>query len=76
MPGSPPSFSCHKTDSHTGSTKLSYSDCSVTTPGMDKDTGIFLVKESGVYQITFTGFFVSLKGHMVRYLPLSLFFIR
>jgi len=62
---SPPSFSCHKTDSHTSETKVFYSDCSVTTPGMDTNTGIFKVKESGVYQITFTGFFVSLRGHMV-----------
>jgi len=62
---SPPSFSCHKTDSHTSETKVFYSDCSVTTPGMDRKTGIFQVKEAGVYQITFTGFFVSLKGHMV-----------
>jgi len=61
----PPSFSCHKTDSHTSETKVFYSDCSISTPGMDANTGIFKVQESGVYQITFTGFFVSLRGHMV-----------
>ena len=33
---------------------------------MDANTGIFKVQESGVYQITFTGFFVSLRGHMVN----------
>ena len=32
---------------------------------MDANTGIFKVQEPGVYQITFTGFFVSLRGHMV-----------
>jgi len=61
----PPSFSCHKTDSHTSETKVFYSDCSISTPGMDANTGIFKVQEPGVYQITFTGFFVSLRGHMV-----------
>ena len=65
--GSPPAFSCHKTDSHTSETKVFYSDCSISTPGMDSNTGIFLVKEAGVYQITFTGFFVSLRGHMVKF---------
>ena len=34
---------------------------------MDKNSGIFEVKESGVYQITFTGFFVSIRGHMVKF---------
>ena len=64
-PGSPPSFSCYKTESHHSESKIHYSDCTIATPGMDPDTGTFTVQEPGVYQFTFTGFIVSLKGHMV-----------
>ena len=63
--GGPPSFSCYKTTSHHSESKIHYTDCTVTTPGMDPASGVFKVQEPGVYQFTFTGFFVSLKGHMV-----------
>ena len=42
---------------------------SVTYPGMDTATGVFTVTDPGVYQITFTGFFRSKNGHMVRPVP-------
>merc|ERR1712106_486350 len=45
--------------------KITYSGCSINTPGMDPSSGIFTVQVPGVYQITFTGFFVSMRGHMV-----------
>ena len=33
---------------------------------MSPSSGVFTVQEDGVYQFTFTGFIVALKGHMVR----------
>ena len=32
---------------------------------MSPTSGVFTVQEDGVYQFTFTGFIVALKGHMV-----------
>ena len=32
---------------------------------MDKNSGIFTVKQGGTYQFTFTGFIASIRGHMV-----------
>ena len=69
-PGTAPSFSCYKTASHIGENKIAYTDCTVTTEGMDKNTGIFTVKQGGTYQFTFTGFIASIRGHMVA-IPLA-----
>jgi hypothetical protein len=35
--------------------------------GMNSSTGFFTVVEPGVYQLSFTGFFVALRGHMVSF---------
>jgi hypothetical protein len=34
---------------------------------MNSSTGFFTVVEPGVYQLSFTGFFVALRGHMVSF---------
>ena len=39
---------------------------------MDAPSGVFTVEEAGVYQFTFSGFVVSIKGHMVTILILTL----
>ncbi len=38
----------------------------VSTDGMNPRTGVFTVRRAGVYRITFTGLYNSLKGHQVN----------
>ena len=33
---------------------------------MDEKSGLFTVLVPGIYQLTFTGFFVAIRGHMVH----------
>ncbi|XP_023344338.1 uncharacterized protein LOC111713649 isoform X2 [Eurytemora carolleeae] len=61
----PPTFSCHRTTSVKDESIITYNACSIQTPGMNARTGRFRVEQDGVYQFTFTGLFVAVRGHML-----------
>ncbi len=45
--GRPPAFSCYKSSPQWNEGVVSYTRCNIVTEGMDRNSGVFTVKEAG-----------------------------